>query len=187
MKSRRILFAVSSLSAGGAERVIAELANAFAGRGHAVAVLTLVRSDADQYRLDDRVERIALDIIWESTSIWQSVIGNIRRSLMIRRAVQAFGPDIVISFIEQTNVRMLAALPASGTPVVVSERVDPRRYRIGRSWILARRILYPLAAKVVVQTEVVALWAKNIVAAGRIHVIPNFVRDLPAPPPVATR
>lgn len=179
MKSRRILWVISSLSFGGAERVIVELANAFADRGHSVAVLTLVTAKRDHYHLDSRVERIALNMIWDSASIWQSIAGNWRRSRMIREAIQSYRPDAVVSFIEQNNVRVLAATVASGIPIIVSERIDPRWHQVGRAWTLARRLLYPLAARVVVQTERVAVWARTITSAGRVRVIPNFVRALP--------
>lgn len=178
----RVLWAVSSLSAGGAERMISELANAFAERGHIVAVLTLSSPGSDHYRLDERVQRIALDVIWDSHSVWQSIVGNLRRSRMIRSATLHFRPDVVVSFIEQNNVRVLAALAGSGVPVVVSERTDPRRHVVGSAWRLARRLLYPFAARLVVQTEGVAVWARGLVGSRRVRILRNFVRALPAPP-----
>ncbi len=159
-----------------------ELANAWAEQGWAVGVLTLSHPGTDHYRLHPSVERIALDVIWDSANLWQSIHGNLRRSRMIRRAVRRFHPHVVVSFIEQTNVRMLAALLGTGTPVIVSERIDPRRHQVTRAWQFARRMLYPLASRVVVQTESVAQWARGFVSAGRVCVITNFVRTLPEPP-----
>lgn len=183
-KPARTLWVVSSLSAGGAERVISELANAWARRGLPTGVLTLSAPDSDHYPLLPTVERIALDVIWDSHTPWQSISGNIRRSRMIRKAVRNFRPDVVVSFIEQTNVRILASLSGTGIPVVVSERVDPRHHAIGRVWELARRLLYPFARRVVVQTDSIARgWARSIVRQGHLAVIPNFVRDLPEVPP----
>ncbi len=167
--------------------MISELANAFAQREHAAGVLTLSSPNSGHYSLDERVQRMMLDVIWDSNSLWQSVAGNLRRIRMIRRAVQAFKPHVVVSFIDETNVRVLAALFGSGIPVIVSERIDPRRHQVGRLWDLARRLLYPFAAQVVVQTEGVASWAKQFVAAQRVCVLPNFVRALPEPPAFASR
>jgi glycosyltransferase involved in cell wall biosynthesis len=183
----RVLFAVSSLSAGGAERVIAELANAFVAAGDEVGVLTLSHPGSDHYVLDARVTRIALDVIWNSTNPWESVRSNLRRAHMIRHAVKGFRPDCVVSFIEQTNVRVLAALLGTGIPVIVSERTDPRRHAVGRAWALARRLFYPTARRLVVQTPAVANWAKGVVGAHKVRVIPNFARDLPAAPDSAMR
>jgi len=100
---------------------------------------------------------------------------------MIRQAVRRFAPDVVVSFIEQNNVRVLAALLGTGIPVIVSERTDPRLHRVGRSWAAARRLLYPAAQAVVVQTESVAQWASGLVPAQKVRVIPNFTRKLPQP------
>lgn len=182
MSSRRILWVISSLSAGGAERVITELANAFADHGHSVAVLTLASPGADHYQLDSRVDRIALNVIWDSVSLWQSLAGNWRRIHMIREAILRYQPDAVVSFIEQNNVRVLSATLGARIPVIVSERIDPRRHRVGHAWNIARRLCYPFAARVVVQTEGVADWARRITPDKRVRIVPNFVRALPQPP-----
>jgi GalNAc-alpha-(1->4)-GalNAc-alpha-(1->3)-diNAcBac-PP-undecaprenol alpha-1,4-N-acetyl-D-galactosaminyltransferase len=179
----KILMAVSSLSAGGAERMASELVNHWASRGWEVGLLTLSDTGSDHYMLNSGVERIGLDLMWESRNPWQSVVSNLHRSRMIRRSVEAYGPHLVVSFAEQTNVRVLAALLGTGIPIIVSERIDPRMHWVGRSWHAARRVLYPLSAAVVVQTDLVAAWAKRRVPKSKVWVIPNFVRHLPEPPP----
>jgi glycosyltransferase involved in cell wall biosynthesis len=90
-----------------------------------------------------------------------------------------FKPDVVVSFIEQTNVRILAALLGTGIPIIVSERTDPRRHQVARGWNFARLMLYPLAETVVVQTESVAAWARRFLPDRKVQVIPNFVPALP--------
>lgn len=177
--STRVLLCVSSLEPGGAERMIAELANAWARKGWSVGVLTLAAASADHYTVDHNVRRLGLDLIFDSKSRWQSIVNNIRRSVAIRRAAKSFGPAVVVSFIEQTNIRVLAALSGSGIPVVVSERTEPRKHVVGAGWHHARRWLYPRAARVVVQSRSVANWAAAFVPARRVVVLPNFVRELP--------
>lgn len=186
-EATRILFAVSSLSAGGAERMIAELANAFAESGSSVAVLTWGAATTDHHILRTEIERLALDLIWDSVTSLQSIASNFRRSRAIRRAVRQFRPDVVVSFVEMTNVRMLAALAGTGLPVIVSERTNPRHYQLSGAWNWVRRLLYPWASAVVVQSESVAQWAREFVAARRVHVLPNFVRDLPPASSIAER
>jgi GalNAc-alpha-(1->4)-GalNAc-alpha-(1->3)-diNAcBac-PP-undecaprenol alpha-1,4-N-acetyl-D-galactosaminyltransferase len=183
----RALLAVSTLSAGGAERMASELVNRWAARGWTAALLTLSIEESDHYVLDSRVKRISLDLIWESRKPWESVASNLRRSRVIRRAIKQYAPDVVVSFIEQTNVRVLASLLGTRIPVIVSERTDPRMYRVGRVWEFARRVLYPGAQSVVVQTEAVACWAQDLVPKRKVCVIPNFVRHLPEPPPFSAR
>ncbi|MCZ6619933.1 MAG: glycosyltransferase, partial [Gammaproteobacteria bacterium] len=178
---KRILLTISTLSAGGAERVASELVNHWAARGWTVGLLTLTDKDSDHYSLDPRVERIGLDLIWESNNPWHGFLSNLRRSRMIRQVTKTFSPDVVVSFIEQTNVRVLAALVGTGIPVIVSERVDPRMVSIGPAWEWARRILYPLSAALVVQTRAVTEWAEKLVPSHKVRAIPNCISHLPDP------
>jgi len=178
VKQRRLMFVISTLSSGGAERVISELANMFNGKYH-VGLLTLASRKPDHYVLNPGVERISLDLMGDSASIWQGVHNNLMRIWMIRRAINRFKPDVVVSFLAQTNVCVLAALFGTSIPVIVSERTDPRRHYVSRRWDVARRLLYPFAAHLVVQTEGVAEWARSFVPCERVAAIPNFVRSLP--------
>ena len=183
----RVLLAISSLGPGGAERTASELANLLAVKGWHLGFLTLSGLASDHYVLDPRVDRILLDLLWDSGSAWEAGRDFLRRGRMIRRAVRTFAPQVVLSFVDQTNVRVLAALLGSGIPVIVCEQIDPRVYRVGHRWQLARRVLYPLASATVVQTEAVAAWAARLVPRRRVRVIPNFVRLLPEPPPFRLR
>ncbi|WP_281069976.1 glycosyltransferase [Pelomicrobium methylotrophicum] len=107
--NRRVLLIASSLQAGGAERMISQMANAWAARGRQVAVLTLSGTTADHYVLHPAVERIGLDLLRDSHSLWEAVRWNMRRSQAIQRAVRRWRPDVVISFIVQMNVTVLVA------------------------------------------------------------------------------
>ena len=60
---------------------------------------------------------------------------------------------MVVSFIDKTNVLVLLATLGLGVPVIVSERIDPRKYAIGTVAACLRRVLYPSARAVVVQTD----------------------------------
>lgn len=178
-----VLF-VSSLSAGGAERVMSVLANGWVARGHRVSLFTLDDGCLDHYSVDPSVERVALSMLWPSRNVYESIRSNIIRVTRIRRAVLQRRPAVVVSFIEQTNLRVLAALVGSRIPVIVSERIDPRHHHPGEIWKRLRRLLYPQAAAVVVQTERVRdEWALEFLRPERVHVIPNPLRPLPQPRP----
>lgn len=167
---------VSSLGGGGAERVISELASFLCDGGHRVTLTTLEGDGEDFYGLDPRVQRVRANIMWNSASAVQRIVNTFRRLSIIRRAVRAANPGVVVSFIDMTNIRVLAALIGTSIPVVVSERTDPRHHRIGRAWERLRRWSYPLAARVVVQTDGVCEWAKRAMPRAKIDVIPNAVR-----------
>jgi GalNAc-alpha-(1->4)-GalNAc-alpha-(1->3)-diNAcBac-PP-undecaprenol alpha-1,4-N-acetyl-D-galactosaminyltransferase len=86
-------------------------------------------------------------------------------------------PDVVLSFIEQTNIRAIGCLAGSGIPVVVSERIHPGHHPLPQSWSLLRRMLYRFASAVIVQNEDIACWFRKSVATRRLLTIPNAIRD----------
>lgn len=169
---------ISSLSSGGAERVMCLLANHWAARGEQVCIITLESASLDCYPLDDRVRRIALDTMAESPGIADAVRNNARRIVALRRALRETKAPVVLSFGEEMNVTTLLATRFAGLRVVVSERTDPNLHAIGRVWRLLRRLTYPLAQAVVVQTRGLLPWAQAVAGMHRAHVIPNPVRDM---------
>jgi glycosyltransferase involved in cell wall biosynthesis len=184
----RLTLVIPSLGAGGAERILSLLAGQWAGAGHTVTLITIAPAGADHHALDPRVRRIDLGPSGAARGPWRTLRINAGRCGSLRRAVLATAPDAVVSFIDQVNVLVLASLLATGIPVVISERTDPRCHRLGRSWRWLRRSLYPLAANLVVQTEAVERWAVDVVPARKVRVIPNpVVTPASSPAPTARR
>jgi glycosyltransferase involved in cell wall biosynthesis len=181
MNVDRILLITSTLAPGGAERVMATMANYWAERGKQVSLLTIASTRDDFYSLHPAVERVALDLLWDSDHMLGTLISNCRRLARIRREVVLRKPQVVLSFIDQTNVRVLAALLWTRAPIIVSERTDPRHHMISKPWRALRRLLYRRARRVIVQTVSVQAWASKFVSAKKIAVIPNPVRNLPFP------
>jgi glycosyltransferase involved in cell wall biosynthesis len=178
MEVKHIVLVISSLGGGGAERAIVDLAAYFAAHGRHVTLVTLDGDSPDSYLLSSGIDRVRVNIMWPSRHLWDRISGALRRLVLIRRAVRGLDPSVVISFGEMTNVRVLLALLGTHIQVIVSERSNPLRHPVGRLWDAARRITYPLADAVVVQTENVARWTRGWLAANRIVVIPNAVRKL---------
>ena len=67
---------------------------------------------------------------------------------LMRDAIFATRPDVVVSHMDVTNVRVLAAMHGSGVPVIACEHTDVARVPAGR-WTHARDVLYREAAAVV--------------------------------------
>jgi GalNAc-alpha-(1->4)-GalNAc-alpha-(1->3)-diNAcBac-PP-undecaprenol alpha-1,4-N-acetyl-D-galactosaminyltransferase len=174
----RLTLVISSLTSGGAERIMAGLANDWAAHGHHVTLITLARSNDDRYSLVPAVTRVGLDMLSPSGSLWQAARSNWRRLKRLRHEILRSQPDAVVSFLSETNVLTLAATRALGLPVIVSERVDPMAHRISTLWASLRDLLYRRASAVVVQTHEVARWAERRVPVKSVHIIPN-----PVPPP----
>ncbi len=175
-RAQRITLVISSLGRGGAERVAVDLCRFLAESGRDVSVLTLSGDDADAYDLPASVHRSRIEIRRAAGSLPQSVTFTLDHLREMRRAILDLKADVVLSLIEQTNIRTIACLAGSGVPVVVSERIHPGHHPLPRSWSLLRRMLYRFAAAVIVQNEDIAGWFRNSVATRRLLIIPNAVR-----------
>lgn len=148
----RLTAVIASLGAGGAERVLSLLATAWAGR-YDVTVLTWdAPGAAPFFPLSPRVRHQALDLDAVSRSPLEGLVRNVSRLRRLRAAIRATAPDLVVSFVDRVNVLTLLATRGLDVPVVVSERVDPRRYDPGPAWRWLRPLAYQAAAAVVVQT-----------------------------------
>jgi GalNAc-alpha-(1->4)-GalNAc-alpha-(1->3)-diNAcBac-PP-undecaprenol alpha-1,4-N-acetyl-D-galactosaminyltransferase len=76
------------------------------------------------------------------------------------------------------NVYVLLACVGLPVPVIISERIDPRFWKLGAAFDMIRRLIYSRAAALVVQTKSVIPWAEKHIGRGKIWVIPNPVRPL---------
>lgn len=173
----RVTLVIAGLGGGGAERICINLANAWAARGKQTTILTILqKSRGPAYAVDSRVERC--DIGWprpaHSHELNGATIAPVLRLLesarcpqllpdlamlaTLRHAILGTKPDVVVSFIDRTNVRVLAAMAETSVPVVACEVTDVRRISLGK-WQGAREELYrSVAAAVVAPDPVIAQW-----------------------------
>lgn len=176
-RANHILIVIGSLGAGGAERVVVDLAAYLVELGRKVTVLTLNGDDSDAYALPEGVGRKRIEIRrparWWIESLWFALSSLWSMRLQIR----SINPDVTVSFIDQTNVRLLTASIGIGLPVIVSERVHPGHHPLQSHWEKMRRLTYRMADVVVVQTHEIETWFRANITTRRISVIHNAVRD----------
>jgi len=179
----KVLFFISSLECGGAERVSATLCNRFAQRGWDVTLATFDDGSVPPFfPLSPQVRHVTLGLQRKSTGVVYSVVNNVRRLRRLRAFLADERPDRIVSFIDGTNVLALLASRWTRIPVVVSERIDPRHHPIPAPWRILRRITYGWASKVVVQTRAAASYFPKSWQS-RIAIVPNPVeRPAPAAP-----
>src|SRR5689334_19582713 len=119
----RMLFFLYSLEGGGAERVTAELANHWAGKGRTVKIVTIAAGRSDFYRLDSRIQRVCLNLDTSSGNVIIGAWQNVKRILALRRELRRFQPDVAIAMMTTANVLLAwAARGLGGIVTVGSER-----------------------------------------------------------------
>lgn len=148
-----ITLVISSLWGGGAERVASILANGWTEQGRDVSILTFEHGEGQSYAIHPSIRVRRLDLFRRSHSLLQGLSENVRRVWVLRQAIREAEPDIILSFMDRTNVLTLLATRRLGMPVVISERTSPRCKSLGRVWSSLRKFTYPLADTLVCPTR----------------------------------
>lgn len=173
--ARKILFLISSLRSGGAERVAVNLANAWVERGDQVIIVaTYSKKEESFYTLPKNIELHYLADLIDNENR-KGFLQQVNRLLALRRLIKTTQPDLVLSFLSNVNIAALIAAHWTKYPVIVSERAYPPMMPLGTFYEKLRKWIYPYAASIVMQTSMGQQWVIDNVPLGRSTVIPNSV------------
>lgn len=177
----KVALVVSSLSPGGAERVMSHMANHWAELEWDIVIITLSGpSVGDFYPLHSKIRRVHLDLRRPTSGLTDKLLCNLRRLMQLRMKLKQETPNVVLSFMDNTNVLTMAASLGMGVRTILSVRNNPRFRQLPLFWQLGRRFTYRLSTYVVAQTEGAAQWIRDNTYA-RVVVIPNPARAVSPP------
>lgn len=167
---KHVVFVVPKLAGGGAERVMAMLANQMVIQGISVTFLMTLDSEK-KYDLDNRIGIV----------VNKGKKSPLAQMLFIRKYAALHKNNTFISFFTYQNIYLLLATKLLKCKVIVSERNDPRRTTHGRkSMEVLRKFLYAGASNVVFQTrDAKEYFDKRIQKKGIIIENPLSIEDLP--------
>lgn len=175
MKNKTICFVIHSLQAGGMERVMSELLNYFSNKKEYNVHLVLYGAKRDVFY------DISKDIkIYKPNSEFDNskrTLSTIKTILFLRKTIKKINPDAVLSFGEMWNNMVLLSLIGTKIPVFVSDRAQPDK-SIGKLHDNLRKILYPNAKGVIVQTQKALEIFKKIYKHNNFKIIGNPIRQI---------
>jgi glycosyltransferase involved in cell wall biosynthesis len=175
-RANRVVVVIYSLAGGGAERVAIDLCRYLRDQHREVILLTLDGDDPDVHAGPTGVRRERMEVRRVAYTPLQTAWYFFNRIRSMRRKIRDLEPDVVVSFMDLVNVWTVLCLFGTGIPVIVSERLHPACNPISRIWKLARRLVYPFANAVTVQTRDGAEWFKQRTRVKHAVVIPNAAR-----------
>ncbi len=154
--------------------MVASLSRFLADEIFDVTVVTLGSAERDFYKLDKKVQRIAMDAAG-ATAGPGKVFDNLRRVYRFRSILKTEKPDIVLGMI--TRHAVISLIAAAGLPVkvAVSERNYPAKRKNHSMWEFLRSVFYRYADMHVVQTKKIAEWVEYHTGAKNVKVIPNSI------------
>lgn len=178
----KIMFYINTMAGGGAQRVMANLANMFVENGDEVIFVASFAAE-NEYPMDSRVDRRNLS----QTRIESGLKRNIAYVLGLRKLVKQEKPDVLLSFMRQPNYRAVLAGLGLKTKTLISVRCDPKVEYRGKVGHFLGKHLLPLADGCIFQTEDAKLWFpeklqnKSRVIANAVK--PEFYGIAPKPVP----
>jgi len=171
---RKIALLIHSLSGGGAERLMSQLAQRWS-REHEVHLVTWSTLETDRYPLPTAVHRHPLNLQQPSGNLLAAVVANIRRVRRLRGELRSIAPDFLLSFCDQMNIVALEAARPLGIPLWIAEHSDPSKQRLSRLWEAWRRRTYPTCSGAIALTQPIAQIMQHWIPAEKLRVIPPAI------------
>lgn len=171
----KIVFFISSLRAGGAERVATLLMNQWVDQTAQIVLVTFDTEKGDFFQVDPRIQRYCIGYFKTGLHFFKKIYQNGKRILRALQIIQKEKPDIVLSFMIDMNVLACCLKFFIKTPVILSERTYVPYYVKGGILKKILPFLYKKADIYVVQTQQGADWAKTFLPSQKIKVLPNPV------------
>ena len=166
----KIVFVSQPLSTGGAERVVATLANRFYELGNEVKIVVIDNGDENVYFTYPEIEIIHI------AKPSNPVIDLLYRSGKMRKYFNKYHPDVIIPFTTQKNVSTLLATLFSKHIVIACERNNPVSDPSNKILRFLRKILLWTSKGYVFQTEEAKEYFSKSIQK-RACVIPNPIKS----------
>jgi len=142
----KIDFYISSLSGGGAEHVLTNIARNVAAQGHDVSITTFEKRP-QFYEVDPRITINRCD-----NTKCNKIVEVLRDYRDTRRHLKERKADVVISFLSRTNMMLAMAAPFTKSKILVCDRNNRRMSQSAAVFNLSCQ-LYRMADMVGVQTS----------------------------------
>jgi glycosyltransferase involved in cell wall biosynthesis len=171
----KLIFLVSSLGSGGAERVAVTLCNAWASRGNQVTLIATFSGGGDIfYSVNKAVEILQLPSQNAKIGSLYYKKRRFTRLIMLRNLIIDRQPDIVVSFLPNVNIAAILTTYNTRYKLIIGERSDPSARPKNGLWHFACKLLYRRADCLTVQTNSVATTVSNIYSnLKKVAVLPN--------------
>ncbi|MGH1880332.1 glycosyltransferase family 4 protein [Enterococcus casseliflavus] len=174
---KKILLVITGMPLGGAERVMATIANSFSEK-YSVTLVSLKKMES-KYELNEKVNYITTNgRVDKQTGVkrkFQLIRSGISSIFELKKIIEKENPDIILSFLDNANyiVSILKKLFFKDKEVVISERNDVSQN--SKLSIFIKKNLYKEVDTLICQTDFVGNYYINEmnIDKEKISIIPN--------------
>lgn len=171
----RILLAIDSLERGGAQKNFSILAKKLSSDGNEVVILTLDPVSNDYYKFSKNIKRISIGCKRKSKNIIFAIYFNLYRIKRISSEIKKNNPNVIISFINMTNIVVLFANFFHKKKIIVSERNSILYQKLPLIWRFLRNFTYRYANFITANSIDTVNQLKLRFKNEKILYTPNFV------------
>lgn len=144
----KILFYIGNLRKGGAERVVATLSNKLVEKNEVIIITTT--DEKIEYSLNKSIKLFNLKNFDGNKN---PLVKNIIYLKRLKDYIKDIDPDIILGFLPEPSYRLLLLKPFIKTPVIISDRNDPKVEYASLKSRTIMKTLYKKADGFVFQTE----------------------------------
>lgn len=145
---KKILFAITGLGGGGAERVVSVWASQLAEKGYDVGILTFARKEGE-YAVDSKVTRLTVsDNIKDYLAM-----SYFKRYRLMRKTVKEFAPDVMVSFLQRMQIWMSWVTVGLRVKRIETVRISPWHSNVGAVTNFLWKSCFKTADLTILQSE----------------------------------
>ena len=144
----KILFYIGKLRKGGAERVVATLSNKLVEKNEVIIITTT--DEKVEYSLDKSIKLFSLKNFDGNKN---PLVKNIIYLKRLKDYIKEIDPDIILGFLPEPSYRLLILKPFIKSPVIISDRNDPKIEYASLKSRTIMKFLYKRADGFVFQTD----------------------------------
>ena len=173
--TKKILMIISDLGSGGAQKNFTFVANTLVENKFQIRILRFDR-EKSFFRINTEIKVDELSLLFKSKNIVQKIIFNIIRIFKLRSFIKEKSPDVVISFMNQTNILTTLATLTIKTKVIISDRNNPIIQPGHFFWKILRKYSLRKASHIVVNSMNAFQYYKNLFPKKKIKLINNPIK-----------
>ncbi len=171
---KHVMFVISNLYGGGAERVVSVWANKLSQKGYRVSILLYSRVE-NEYPIDDNIDIYTIAASAEECDS----MSIIKRVAVFRKIIKKVAPDVLINFLPVVQVYVNVATVGLRIPRIETIRINPWRVETikGKTETLLWKRCFANSKAVILQSEDQKAFFSNKVQKKSV-VIPNPINEI---------
>ncbi len=168
---KKICFIIPSLEIGGAEKVVSLLANNMVDKNFEITLICLFTKV--DFPLDKRV-----NLLVPAFKVSRSIKSFLKTLRYYRRSIKRLKPDLIFSFLEFYNEIVMLSTLGLKQKTYLFDRNSPYMKPQNTVHAILRKLLYPMATGVVVQTSKALKLLQKEKLNKNILVLPNPISEI---------